>query len=738
MRCSTTIKFGTIVSYAAFGICSLAFAADESDIAKNSPASGAAVKDDMPALEAVVVTAERRSQPLQKVPISITAFTGEDLEKSKVGSIIDMQQYVPGLSVTQASTGQALVFIRGIGTDIVGSGVEDAVAVYIDGVYQSRAAATAMQFIDVDRVEVLKGPQGILYGRNATGGAINIISRTPSAEKSAQFDVQAGSYNRKIIRGTVSGPLSGSAVNGRLSFLHNRDNGDTQNVLLNLRGNSSNVNALRGSLEFLPNDKLIVTVNAHHYQNNLTTAMKPLHPAVNPLFTVFGATVIADPRTVMQNLPNEATLTQSGVDVKAEWDLDSSLLTSITALHKTDYNIKRADLDGTEVPLLNVGSPATGIGIPEITNFFSQEFTLTSNNDGPLAWTGLLSYTHQKVDAPGFNLSMPLLGLTTNTVAAVATDALGAGGQATYSWANGLRLTAGARYSTETKNLEKDLTYANGILTGSMTDKKTWSSVTPKLVVDYSPDRNHMLYASATKGFKSGGYNTASTQVQPAFNPEIAVNYEAGIKSRLLDDRVLLNLAAFYTQYNDMQVSLVLNGAGGLYSEIKNAARAVSKGIEASLVAKPTARLELSGGLQLLNARFVDFVTIDPRYPALGAFNQKGNPLSRAPDTTINLAAQYTWPAASGAVTLRGEGSYRSKIYYTPFRNDYASDAGLTVWNTLLSYEHSGKAGIYGTAFVKNLSNKTYTKAIFDPQGLGYLAYYAPARTIGVQVGYRY
>lgn len=723
------LKFGVIFGCAAFWSCSLAFAAGES-------ASGAVAKEEIPALAAVIVTAERRSEPLQRVPVSITALTGEDIEKSKIGSIMDAQQHVPGLTVTQASTGQALVFIRGIGTDIVGSGVEDAVAVYIDGVYQSRAAATAMQFIDVERVEVLKGPQGLLYGRNATGGAINIISRAPGAERSAQFDVQAGSYNRKIVRGTVGGSLSKNSVNGRLSFLHNGDDGDTQNVLLNLRGNSSNVNALRGSLEFLPSDRLIVTVNAHHYQNNFTTAFKPLHPAANPLFTVYGATVIDDPRTVMQNYQNVLSMVQSGVDVKAEWDLGSSLLTSITALSKTDYDIRHAELDGTEIPLMSVGPPIAGAGIREITNFFSQEFTLVSNDEGPFSWIGLLSYSHQMVDAPEFNFSFPLFNLATNSVTAVATDAQGIGGQVAYSWANGLRLTMGARYSTETKNLEKDLTYSNGMLTGSMTDKKTWSSVTPRLVVDYSPDKNHMLYASVTKGFKSGGYNTVA--IQPAFNPETAINYEAGIKSRLFDDRLLLNLAAFYTKYDDMQVSLVLNGAGGLYSAIKNAAKAVSKGIEVDVVAKPTSRFELSGGLQLLNARIAEFVSIDPHFPAQGVRNWGGNPLSRAPDLTSNLAAQYTWPAASGAVTLRGEGSYRSKIYYKPFKNEYASDAGLSVWNTLLNYEPYGNTGVYGAAFVKNLGNKTYTKAIFDSQLFGYLAYYAPARTIGVQVGYKY
>ena len=731
------LKFSITVSCAALWFASLAFAADESNIANDSPASGAAVNGGSIPLEVIIVTAERRYQSLQKVPISMSVFTARDIEKSKIGSIKDVQQLVPGLTVTQASSGQALIFIRGIGTDIVGSGVEDAVPVYIDGVYQSRSSATAMQFIDVDRVEVLKGPQGVLYGRNATGGAINIISKMPDWKKSGQFDVQGGSYNQKIVRGTISGPLSGGAVSGRFSFLHNQDDGDTKNILLNARGNSSDVNALRGSFEILPNDNLTVTVNAHYYQENVSPIMKALYPAVNPIFTTFGATVINDPRTVMQNARSDFSMTQSGMDAKAEWDFDPLKLTSITAFHKTDYNIKKADLDGTEIQLMNVGSLATGIGIPEITNFFSQEFTLISGDTGALAWTGLFSYTHQKVDAPGFNLSMPLLNMAYNTVAVVSTDALGVGGQATYSLADGLRLTAGARYSTETKNLEKDQTYFNGALTGSMTDKKTWSSVTPKFVVDYSPDNNNMISVSVTKGFKSGGYNTSSTHVQPAFAPETAINYEAGLKSKFLKDRLRLNLTAFYTNYNDMQLFLVTDGAAGI-SEIKNAAKAVSKGIEISVTAKPTDRIELSGGLQLLNARFVEFISIDPRYPAQGAKDLRGNPLSRAPDTTANIAAQYSWPIESGALTLRGEGSYRSKIYYTPFKNDYASDAGLSLWNALVSYEASGKAGVYGTAFVKNIANKTYTKAIFDPQGLGYLAYYAPARTIGVQVGYKY
>lgn len=684
-------------------------------------AAPADAPDGVATLETVLVTAEKRSQSLQTVPVSITVLSGEELESAKSLSLMDVQKRVPGLTITQASTGQPQIFIRGIGTDIVGAGLEDAVAVYIDGVYQSRSAGTAMQFIDVERIEVLKGPQGTLYGRNATGGAINIVSKAPSREKTGQFDIQAGSYDQRIVRGTLSGPLSEGVVNARLSVLYNRDEGDTRNLLLNRSGNSNDIRGVRGSFEFLPGHAFSALVNAHYYQNDVTSVFKPLYPAVNPLFSRFGATVIDDPRTVMQNFLNQAKLTDSGIDATAQWDLGTALLSSVTALRRTDYQVRSADLDGTEIPLMNIGSPISGVGIAETTDYFSQEFVLASDNAGPLAWTGLLSYSHQKVDAPGFNVSMPLLGLTTNSLAAVATDAAGVGGQASYSWGNGVRLTGGARYSRETKNLEHKLSYINEVLTGAMSDKKTWSAVTPKLVLDYAPDRHKLFYASASKGFKSGGYNTVA--IQPSFDPETAISYEAGIKSTLFDGRLRLNLAAFYTHYDDMQVSIVLaTPAGTIYSVVQNAAKAVSKGVEASFAAKPTSRFELSGGVQWLNARYGEFVTVDPRYPGGAASDQKGNPLSRAPDFTASLAAQYTWPVERGAVTLRGEGNYRSKIYYTPFKDAYASDPALTLWNAFLSYEPAKKAGLYGAAFVKNLTDKTYTSGVFDPQSLGYLA----------------
>ena len=725
-------EFGIFASCAAFCICVPAFAAEESNIAQNAaPAE----------LPAVIVTAERRPQPVQKVPISITAFSGDDLEEAKIGSIMEMQKLVPGLTVTQSATAHGQPFIRGIGTAIEGAGVENAVAVYVDGVYQSRAIGETMQLIDVERVEVLKGPQGVLYGRNATGGAINIISKAPNHEFSTQADVQAGSYNQQIVRGTVSGPLSEGAAYGRLSVLYNRDDGDTKNVLLNVRGNSNDIQGMRGALELMPSDKLSVLVNASYYRNDFSSTMKPLYPAVNPLFTgAYGskATVIDDPRTIMANVASDASLTNSSIDATARWYLDSALLTLVTAFRKTDYNIRKADLDGTEIPLASVGSPVTGIGMPEISHFFSQEFTLASDNNGPLTWTGLLSYNHEKVESLGWNFSFPLLNRSTNSLATVKTDALGLGGQAIYALTDRLHITGGARYSTETKNLESLQMFVNGALTGSMSDKKTWSAVTPKFVIDYSPDRNSMYYASATKGFKSGGFNTIT--VQPGFDPETATSYEAGFKGKWLDGRLHTNLAAFYTHYDNMQLSVVMGGSGSLYNVIENAAKAVSKGLEAGAVFKPTKQIELSGNTQLLNARFVEFTSIDPHSPTLGPISQKGNPLLRAPDVTVNLAAQYTWPVwdGGGVLALRGEESYRSKIYFTPIRSEYASSPGVSVCNAMLSYRSLHGSGWYGSVFVKNLTNRTYASNIFDYLSLGYLGYFAPARTIGAQIGYRY
>jgi iron complex outermembrane recepter protein len=618
--------------------------------------------------------------------------------------------------------------------DVGGVGVENAVGVYVDGVYQSRATAETMQFIDVDRVEVLKGPQGVLYGRNATGGAINIVSKAPSHESEAIFELQAGSNHRQLARGTLSGSLSEGAAYGRLSVLHNHEGGDTTNLLLKRRVNGSDVDGLRGALELKPSGTFDLTLRASYYHSESSPIAKAIHPDVNPLFTVFHAAVLDDPRAVMQNRASDLRLTTASLGATAIWQLDGTTFTSVTAFNKTDFEARRGDLDGTEIPLLQVGVG----GVPETSHFFSQEFTLASAGKSSLTWLALLSYQHEKAESLGWNLNSPLTRTSTGSTALIKTDALGIAAQASYALNDRWRITGGARYSQEAKDLDALRTYTNGMLTGSMSDRKKWSAVTPKLVVDYSPDRSSMYYLSATKGFKSGGFNTLA--IQPGFDPETAVSLEAGFKGKWFGDRLSAQVAAFATRYEDMQIAVALNGASIIKPVTENAGRAVSRGIEGSLRAKPTERIELFAAVQFLKARFAEFVSLDPHFPSVGPQDWKDNPLPRAPDTTASLAIQYAWPVreSGGQMNLRVENDYRSKIYFTPFKNDYATSAGVSVWNAMLSYESARPAGWFGSVFVKNITNRTYATSIFDPQGLGYLAHFAPGRTAGIQIGLRY
>lgn len=683
---------------------------------------------------AIIVTAERLPQPLLKVPISISAFDATEIAAAKAHSILELQKLVLGLVVTKSSIANSQPFIRGIGTDVGGVGVENAVGVYIDGVYQSRAIGETMQFIDVDRVEVLKGPQGVLYGRNATGGAINILSKAPSRENEAQFDFQAGSINQRVIRGTMSGPLSEGVAYGRLSVLYNHDDGDTTNLLLKRRVNGSDVGGLRGAVELKPSETFDLTLRASYYQSESSPTVKAIHPGVNPLFTVFHATVQDDPRTVLQNQVSDLSLTNASLGATATWTLGSTTFSSVTAFNKTDFDARQGDLDGTEIPLLKVGVG----GVPETSHFFSQEFTLASTGKSPLMWLALLSYHHEKAESLGWNLNSPLTNISTGSTATIKTDALGLAAQASYAPNERWRITGGVRYSMETKNLESIRTFINGILTGTMSDRKNWSAMTPKLVVDYSPDKSTMYYLSATKGFKSGGFNTLS--IQPGFDPETAVSLEAGFKGKWFGGRLSAHLAAFATRYENMQIAVTLNSASILKPVIENAGRAVSRGIEANLTAKPSERIDLFAAVQLLNARFAEFVSLDPHLPSAGPLDQSGKPLPRAPDTTASLAMQYTWPVqvGDGAMNLRVENSYRSKIYFTPFKNDYASSPNVSVWNAMLAYQSLRPDGWFGSVFVKNIANRTYATSIFDPQGLGYLAHYAPGRTAGIQLGLRF
>lgn len=731
MEDRTKPRLKTIAYLCAMAFCGQTAAADEANAVREV---AKAAEKNSEAIATIVVTAERRSQPLQSIPMAIQAFGAEDLERAGVTNVMDLQALTPGVVVT-SNSGLGQLYIRGIGSDIVGAGLDGAVAVYVDGVYQSRAASQLFKFVDVERVEVLKGPQGTLYGRNATGGAINVISKGPSRESEGQFDAQLGSFGQREARGTVSGPLSAGVAYGRLSFLSSKDDGYSNNILLDQRGNSNDMAGVHGALEFTPTPNLGILFNARYTDTKSAPMLNALYPSVNPLFTTFKATVISDPFTVKHNAPTYADATQSSVDGAIKYNLGWARFTSVTSTTTLKGNAY-TDIDGTEIPLLN------SIPSPESTKYWTQDFTLASTGSGPWEWTALASFLHQTTDW-NLNLAIPPSKVVSKNFSANTVDASGIGGQASYVVGNGFKLTAGARYSSETKKIAAtSITQINGVSlpAQNQNDKQTWTAWTPKFVAEYSPARGLMWFASATKGFKSGGYNTA-TVGSPAIKPETVVNYEAGVKSAWLNNRVVFNATVFEAKYDEMQLQFTTkNAAGALVAVTTNAAKATSKGVELELVAKPMPHLQLAAGAQFLNARFDKFLAANPLNPAAGILDRAGNPLNRAPDSTFSLSAQYTWPSAfaNKDVTLRADAYNRSRIYYTTFKDPLASEELGTLMNAQLSFEPNGARGLYGALFVKNITDKKHTEDILASATAGYISYMAPPRTVGVRIGYRY
>lgn len=700
-------------------------------VAAGDPAKeeGAAGSKASVVIEPVVVTAERRSRTVQEVPISVRAFTSEELEGAGANDIGDLQKLTPGLVVTK-NPGVANVYIRGIGSDIVGAALEGGVAVYVDGVYQPRPGALLTRFIDVERIEVLKGPQGTLYGRNGTGGAINIVSRQPGRGIETEADVTVASFSERQLRGGISGTLAEGVAYARLAVLTVKNDGTAVNALLGTRGNDIDDRGVRAALTLTPGRDVSLVFDARRYESTTAPLLKPLHPDASPLVTRFGAKVIDDPFTVRHDAADRTDGTRSSGAATLRWGLGWADFTSVTS-YNTLTSTTSTDVDATEVPWIRI-TPS-----PEDTRYWTQDLTLVSAAKGPLEWTLLASLLRQETKW-NLNVSQPLARVAIANGSDNAIDAYGLGAQGTWSFRNGLRLTAGTRYSSETKKIEA-VNKVNGVVLATQDDRQTWSAWTPKFSAEYALAPGMLAYASAARGFKSGGYNTAT--ISPAVQPETVMNYEAGFKSSLLGDRVIFNATAFLARYDDMQLQFTTRTPSGtLVAVTRNAAQATSKGVEFEVFARLVPQFELAAGAQFLRARFDAFVAGNPLAPVEGEIDRAGNPLPGAPDRTFNLGAQYIWPAAFGAsnIMLRADLYNRSRVYYTAFKDPRASERLGTIANVQLAFDSAAGRGLYGKVFVKNATDKKHVDTILASSTAGYVALYAPPRTVGAQLGYRY
>lgn len=701
-------SMGTVLSLAMAWGTAPAFAQDSAPSAKPQSDGG---------VERVVITAERRKTLLQKTPLAVTAVTEKGMEERNVTDAQSLATVTPGLSYNKVSNFVQLS-IRGISLEQINLGGEPGVALHIDGVYLARPFVGDAVFADLARVEVLRGPQGTLYGRNATGGSVNLITNEPSAEFSGRIGFTVGDYARFRSEGVLNGALNDSgSVQGRVSLVTDRRDGYVENLLDGRTVDDQNVYSGRAALGVDLSDKARFVLSFDYARED----------DAGPIFDVgsipgtapaLGGRVTADKRTLFIDGPASNEITSWGVTGRLTWDLESATLTSITAYRDSEFNLN-SDLDGTDFFLINEDLNETG-------KQWSQELQLASNGDGRWQWL-LGAYAFSEEGTLAYKFPIPLFATTITFDATQDTTALAAFGQLSYNFTEKLRGTLGLRYSHDEKEgVNKRVLF----VPGSVRVEDSWSAMTPRFVLDYQISDDTMVYASAARGFKAGGINTASLQTN-AYKPELIWSYEAGLKSRFADGRVQTNLAAFYYEYSDLQVNQFATG----FTFIDNAASATATGFEAEFAALVTERLRLDGSVVLLDATFEDFKTTDAFRPALGVLDLAGNELPRAPSFTANLGLQYEHPFADGSsLTLRGDYAHRSSFFFTPFNTNYAESPATDVYNARVAYQTAGGDWTFAV-FGKNLSDEILLQTI-TVSGIngGTIELYAPPRTWGVEV----
>lgn len=699
-------------------------------------------------IDEIVVTAAKRAQSLQDVSIAITAIGGDTLEKLNVKDIQDLYVQTPSLSFSRAG-GEGQIYIRGIGSSAFGVTNDPSVALHIDGVYLGIANMGLTQFLDVERVEILRGPQGTLYGRNATAGVVNIISRKPTDEAEGYLRASYGNYDRKELHGAASGPLS-DTLKVRVAARWLEDDGYTNDLVPGGAENidDQNMLAVRGTIVFEPNDRFTATLIGDWTEfDSSNRSAKPLDDL--SFAAIIGTAPQPGFHETRNNLDTFFDWETGGFSLNIDWDLsDSVTLSSLTSFRTYDSDFF-FNTDGTEAEI-------TRSTFQYETDQFSQELRLASN--GLEGWSWLLGgyyYTDDKAGALGLGRAThPSFGEVSFIIPNDdKTDAYAVFGSVSKELGEALTATIGMRYSDETK---EDITSVGAIFgdftglasNGAVTlfgapreEKVSWDNFTPHFGLEYRPNDDTLLFANVSKGFKSGGFNAFDRT--PSFDPETIWSYEVGVKSDLAEGRARLNGTAFYYDYKNLQVSAFQDGL----TVTTNAAQATVWGLEAEMNARASEALVINASATYLDATYDEFIST---FGNATGVDLSGNRLVNAPKFKFNTNAVYTIEMSGGAwVDVFGQLSYQSRIFHTQNNENLIGEGSLALVDARVSYHTEDgrwEIAVYG----KNLFDKEYYQNTVrftslsqgnpaDANNIGAaLGYPAEGISYGVQVGYRF
>lgn len=704
-------------------------------------------------LSRVEITAEKRLATLDTTPAAVTALSGARLAEQGVVGLADAVALVPNMSFTTGYAGASQIFIRGIGNVFFTAGGDPGVALYADGSYLSDATSTNTALFDLQRVEVLRGPQGALYGRNATGGAVNLVSAAPSGEFKAQFGALLGNYGRRESEGFLSGPLGAGGLSARLSYQVKQLDGFTRNTEAGrasgpvLPGAPDTVGAktlddlgsravrlqLASDLGAAGSLRLIGNV---YRQKDDGPSNKLLVDPVMISQLLYGATPSTDPRTVksqgssnrvdvdglqlLYDLPlgdNTLSVVAGSRRSKAEmfWDGDTTEALTASTRFKTSSTDKSIDVHLAS----GEGSVQWMVGATWLQ--FDQRQDIRVQTQIPLGFL-----------VPNAPVTMPLPGGAEFLLGGdVRTRSTAIYGDVRWRLTKQLSLLGGLRTSRDSKSADEYQTVNAFALNGTARPEGRWSSTPGSLGLEYQLSKDSLLYTRASRGFKSGAINVGGLQGDPV-RPETVTSLELGFKTTFLGQRGVFSGAVFSSRYKDMQVSQV-----GLASAIlTNASAAKIDGAEVEMALRPVRQLTLGLNLGLLNPTYTDFENVDLRNAPGARVNVAGRQLAQVSRGQAALNAEWSQPVGAFTLGLRADYVWRDKFYFTEFNTPDAMQAAYGLLNLSASIRPSGGGWkVYG--YVRNVGDKAALTSmnISSPVlGSARQVSYTPPRHVGVGV----
>ena len=702
------------------------------------PAINAAAQDSTVDDE-VIVTVQKRAQDITDVPISISAFSGELLEEKSINDVTEIARFTPGFTGSTFSAAEPILSVRGANNTFSQAGASKPVGVFLDDVFISRNSGSAFELYDLEQVTVLKGPQGTLFGRNVTGGAINITTSKPSLDETVlKGEVGYGNYDAIEVKGLASGPIAEN-VGAKISAAYRTRDGFGEDRLSGHESSDLDTLNLRGQLLFEPSDRLdaLLTVDYSEDENGGRT-LSALTPDIAPNNNI---TVVDDGnrRTTEHGIDQFFDRDTFGISARVNYDLDFAEFTSITAYRESDVTEKDSFTPHAYRFLINGFFPYQRVNEnTDSPETLSQEFRLVSDNSGPVNYVLGLYYFDESISRQAEQTHHQ--GITGNLLRDrnfdqdVDTKSYAAYTDIELALSEFVKVNVGGRYTDEEKTVQVDFTDALNMTNNFSSDtfKANFSEFTPRAVITVQPSDDLTFYGSYTEGFTAGGFNSESDNEAlngVPFDPESVEAFELGMKAKLWDNRVRLNASVFQQDYKDKQEGLPNTNNDFV---IVNASAASIDGFEFDATVDVTDNLSLFGSYSHLDATYDDFITFRNE-------DRSGNSLATSPEHSAAVGGSYSI-ALNDEVELLANASYAWQDEYFTGSSNQATflipDYGLL--DASLGFEaidERWKVTFWG----KNLTDKDYLLVRSDFAGgrligesLG-----APA-TYGVRLGVKY